>query len=384
MKAKGVDIFFLVAFMVMLLLPMVFVDPSGGGVSEKENRMLASRPALTDIRKSPTDFTRRFDRWFSDNIGLRESMINLHNHFDGLTTQSHYAEREGLFLLVGQQGHHYFTANGRLTAKFAGKGDLLSDEQLSGLVSRLKEINDFLFKRNIPFIVMFCAEKETVYPEYYPISIIRGPEPVELDRIVEHIKTKAEIDVFSNRQCLLDAKESFLVFDKYYVNRTGITHFNEAGAFFSYQELIKHINKYFPEMLPLPLEDITITYDENEVAAVLLKEPHHRRLDSDFFDNVSLAYSLKPEFTSAFENNDLTLPTALFMRDSNFGIMPPRLRLSRFVPEHFGRTITIHYENMQYFEDYVELYNPDIVIFECAEWQLDVFADYIINTRLLF
>ena len=40
MRTKIADGIFMVVFMLLLLIPTVLVDPVGGGVSHKENRML--------------------------------------------------------------------------------------------------------------------------------------------------------------------------------------------------------------------------------------------------------------------------------------------------------------------------------------------------------
>ena len=64
------------------------------------------------------------------------------------------------------------------------------------MADSLNGISRFLGQKNIPLLVMFCPDKESVYPEYYPKSIKRGPEPIQLDIITEYLNEQTTADVF--------------------------------------------------------------------------------------------------------------------------------------------------------------------------------------------
>ena len=382
MKTKVADVIFVVAFMLLLLIPTVLIDPIGGGVSEKENRMLASRPALVDLRKSPSDFIRRFDEWFSDNVGFRELFIDYYNNIRvKLENNVQYADGQYL-MLIGEQGHHYFAhTNGWMISKFQGK-PFVSEEQLQGLVNGLNQAKQYLGRRGIPLIVMFCTDKETIYPEYYPKSIMRGPEPIQLDIITDYVTDHTDVDLFNIKNCLLSAKESYPVFDSNGDAAGILSHYNEIGAFLAYQELMKHINAYMPEMKAFTTSDIDIAYVDRgiyqNIPEVQLKRGvTYKRLEANFFDGIPLGH---PSQGVAFENEDASLPTILLMRDSYAG---NGTYISRYIPEHFGKTIMIHFANMEYLDDYIEHFHPDIVVFESAERELGEFSNFMANLQNL-
>lgn|GEM_PF-3552863 len=375
MKMKTVNTIFVVLFMLMLLAPLVCIDVSGGGISEQENRVLASRPAMGALLTNPSDFVKRFDRWFSDNIGFRERLIRFYQLQNSMQNQVQYMEGEFVYL-IGEQGHRYFAElNGMLIRRFQGKYPL-SDERASALVDWLNQTKQSLDAKNIPFMMMLCTDKETIYPEYYPKAIHRGPGPTELERITAYLHEHTNVEVFNTRECLWSQKNNFLLYNK----ATGdLGHYNEIGAYFSYVELMKHIQPHYPAMRSFALEDIDISYDESGSPSVAVKaEAPFKKLGADFFDGVDV---LRP-FTwenEAYENADLSLPTILFLRDSYASHNEKRF-LMNYIPHHFGRTILIYYRNIKYLDAYIAAYEPDIVVFEAGERMLYWFCDILLGT----
>lgn len=370
MRIKVYHVIYAVVFVLMLLTPMVFVNPYGGVVAENENRMLASRPPMSYAFNHPRDFIRQLDGWFSDNVGFRDTFINIYKVIAKLENNVQYKEGN-LIMLTGEDGHHYYAdVNGWMINKFQGK-TFLSDEQLQGLVNGLSSAKQYLDEKGIPLIVMFCTDKEEIYPEYYPKVIKRGSGPTQLDIITTYVKDHTDIDVFNIKECLLQAKSNYPVFDKNGDAAGILSHYNEIGAFFAYQELMKHINTYFPEIRAFTINDVDITYADkgtyHDIPDVRLKqEITYKRLDN--------------EYGIVFENNDSSLPTILFMRDSYTG---DANYLSRYIPEHFGKTILIHWANMENLDSYIKYFKPDIVVFESAERALGGFANIVASLQNL-
>ena len=362
--------------MAMLLVPLIFIDWHGGQVSEEENRMLAARPPKSLLIESPIIFMKEVDAWVSDNTGFRKEMIDIYKNIDVIEKEGQY-QRGELTYLIGEQGHEYYDYEGELIAKYQGK-DFFTKEELFELAEGLNEIKEYLDNKGIPMVVMFCTDKETIYPEYYPKSIMRGPEPIQLDIITDYLKMNTNIDVFNIKQSLLDQKDNYLLYDKA-LNKDGlgdITHYNEIGGFFAYQELMQHIKNYLPEVEHLTIDDINISYDDNNFPTISLKNG----MSYNFLDENLLMES--DLFTSDMKNNFLIehtrndLPKILILRDSY--LTPHYIKA---LPEHFSKTGLIHLSNMNYFKEFVEYYDPDIVIFESAERGLKNFATLIERYR---
>jgi hypothetical protein len=369
------NIIFIAVFMAMLALPLIFLDLSPDRVSVQENRMLANFPELSDIKSHPEMFVRGFDDWFKDSTGFRERLVMLYNvmgkniWYNGIC----YKEGQNVYI-IGEEGHHYFALNGSLIGKFQGK-QFLTDDQLTNMAAKLEEVKTYLDNKGVPLIVMFCTDKESIYPEFYPKSIKQGPEPGQLDIITGYLQEHTGVDVFNIRQALLAEKDNFLL--HYTIDTMSFTgdfaHYNQIGAFFAYRELMKHINIYFPEMIPYELDDVDIRYDEKGRPHVSLKANIvYKRLDASFFDDVSIIRPFTSE-NEAYENEKSDLPVILFMRDS----YTYEIFFGTYFPSHFGKAIFIHYENIEHFDEYIDRYKPDIVVFESAERQLPWFANAV-------
>jgi hypothetical protein len=126
---------------------------------------------------------------------------------------------------------------------------------------------------------------------------------------------------------------------------------------------MKHINRYFPDLEPFSLEDIDIKYLINGSSNVTLKrEKDYERIEARFFDDAI-----------EFENKDSGLPTLLLFRDSYADFFP------NYLPQHFGRTIFHPWGTLERLEEYVDVYKPDIVVFESAERAIPNFTGCVIK-----
>jgi len=365
---------FITIFMAMLTLPLIFVDLASDRVSVQENRMLAGRPKVADIKNHPGTFVREFDAWFKDSTSFREQLVSLYNVIDKNRWLNGILYTDGTyFYLVGEHGHHYFAGtNGFLIPKFQGK-QFLIDDQLTNMAAKLDEVKTYLDRKGISLVVMFCTDKESIYPEFYPKSIKHGADPIQLNVITEYLQKHTTVNVFNTRQILLVEKDNYLLYN---VSSGDLTHYNEIGAFFTYCELMRYINKYLPEIISYELGDVNIHYDENEIPHVFLKtDIVYKKLDRSFFDDIGV---FRP-FTwhnQAYENEESDLPVLLLLCDSYATATINEERfLNYYLPQHFGKAIFIHYQNMEHLEEYIDRYKPDIVVFESAERELQGFAN---------
>jgi hypothetical protein len=338
--------------------------------------MLANPPQFADIKKQPIKFGGDFDRWFKDSTGFREQLLALYNSMGKNKWLNGVRYTEGQYTyLVGEDGHHYFAdVDGKLIPKFQGK-QFISNEKLQKMAVKLDDVKTYLDSKGIPLVVMLCTDKESIYPEFYPKFIKRGPEPIQLDAITGYLQDNTSVDIFNIRQALLEQKNNYLLY--YLIDVMSFTvafaHYNEIGAFFAYQELIKHINIHFPNIVPYELDDTDITYDEKNIPHVSLKgKKAYKELDSSFFDTVDLSRPFTWE-NAAYENIEPELPVILFFRDSYAG----EGYIGKYFAQQFGKAIFIHYMNISNIKEYITTYKPDIVVVESAERGLEWFSDCV-------
>jgi len=372
---------FIFIFVLMIILPLVFVDLSSNRVSVQENRTLATFPRLTDLKHHQGQFIRDFDAWFKDSTGFREQLLALSNVMGINTWMSGVKYNKGqLPYLIGEHGHQFFAGlNGELIQVFQGK-PVFSDEQLANIANKLEEVKKYLDRQGIPLVVVFMTFKESIYPEYYPKSIKRGPEPIQLDVITDYLREHTNIDIFNIRQALLEEKDNYLL---YLVSSGDIFHYTEIGGFFAYRELMKHINIYFSDIVPYDLNDIDISYDKKvesilEPDVTLKRGVTFKKLAPSFFDDVELNRPFTWE-NVAYENKNPDLPVILVFRDSFSGVFTQTYEkkyLTQFIASQFSKAIFIHLNNLKHFEEYVDRYKPDIVVFESTEY-FDEFAKHV-------
>jgi len=349
----------------MLALPLIYIDLGSDRISVGENRMLANRPSFAGIKDSPGLFIRQFDEWFKDSTGFREKLLVIYKTFNEnkwLNNVVQYTDGQYVYL-KGEKGHHYFAyTNGWMISKFQGK-KFISDEQLSGMAEKLEMVKTYLDSKGIPLVVMFCTDKESVYPEYYPKSINRGPEPIQLDIITNYLKENTSVDVFNIRQALLAEKNKYLLYYKIdTMSFTGdFAHYNQIGAFFAYRELMKHINKHFPQVKPYNEDDIEISYDDIGRPNVSIKSGFTYEIQDSFFIN--------------YENTKKNLPVILFFHDS----YSAEFFIGKYFAQQFSKAIFIHFDHISNIQEYINQFKPDIVVFESVERELGGFANYVIG-----
>ena len=382
--------FYLIVFLIIIAIPLIFCDFSKDRISIEENRRLANFPELSDIKNAPIKFLNGFDDWFKDSTGFRDSMIKLYKAAFNNQWLNKVRYREGINVyLYGDEGHIYYSdmihanRDGWLMSIFQGK-PILPETEANYFSGKLEHINTYLNSLGIPMLVMLCPNKETVYPEFYPKSIVKGPEPNSLDLFTNYLNENTGATVFNINKALIDQKENFLLFpkrDTLFDAPTYVAHYNQIGAFFGYQELMRHIKRYYPEINIFNLADTDIVHDDNEPNVLLKPENISAiNLGTSFFDDIPLDRPYLTAQNAAYENENKKLPTILFLRDSYTYNTYNEI----FIVQHFSKTILIHYRNISNIKEYIEIFKPAIVVLEAGERGLFDLLEHLKKMPALF
>ena len=379
MKIRG--IIYTLLFITAISIPLIFCDFGKDRVSAIDNKLLANFPELSDIKGNPARFFSRFNDWFNDSTGFREPMIKLYISLSNSKWLNKVRYKEGTnVFLYGEDGHIYFAdTNGWLISKFQGK-PFLSDNELIDFSNRIEMINKYLAPQGIPLLFMICPDKETIYPEFYPKSIIKGAEPNQLEVFTNYLKKNTNAVVFNISNGLFSQKENFLLYPKLDTLADApydAAHYNQIAAFFGYQELMKYINIYFPQMNAFELSDVVIRHEDYGPNVKLNPENiTSMELDKTFFSNINLDRPYLSHINAAYQNNNKNLPVLLFLRDSytyfNY--------IEQYIPQHFGKSILLHNPNIKYIKEYLDFFKPDIVIIESGERGLINFYNHLKKT----
>lgn len=367
MKIQNVQNFFLVVFFLILIsIPLLVVNTKSGKISSAENRILANFPTLKEAGGGfNTNFFKEFELWFNDNLGLRDEFVRSntilqYNLFGKLTKTD---------TLVGDEDWLYYVTPNIL--KDYQHLNLPTTQQLENWGGALKTIDNYLHERNTPFITMINLDKKTIYPEHYPKSILKVGVDSRTDILLDYLVNKKGLDVFTPKDSLLNAKETTTVYSPRYDN----AHWNSYGAFVGYLDLMDRIKNYYPNIKIISWADFEITPYEREFNlynAIQFKETDlslkYKKNSSSFeekdkFANLNLIHG---DLSVSYKNEDDKLPKLLILGDSYlYGYLTP------YLAESFSEMNFIYTDNISRLKTFIDLYDPDIVLYENVERMLD-------------
>src|SRR5436309_615617 len=192
--------------------------------SLSENRPESVFPELKPKRAFLIAFPAKFEAFYNDHFGLRNTLIHCLNvarlHWLGMSSSRH--------VLVGEGGWLYYTPEPIGTNY--GVERPFTDEELAAWQHLLEARRDWLARRGIHYLFVVAPDKQTIYPEHLPPAVGRRVVgPTRLDQIVEHLRHRSQLAVLDLRPALLAAR-----FEKQLYHRTD-SHWNHEGSLIGYQ-----------------------------------------------------------------------------------------------------------------------------------------------------
>ena len=361
MFKKIYQIIFIVLFSAVLLIPAVFMDWSSGGISEEENRTLEDFPSLIMEGRFNDAFTKEFESWFMDHMGLREDLINLnatlqYRVFDRMLTTSNY--------LLGQNGDINYADQG-MKLDYAHL-NLRTAEEVAKIGESYQTVSDWLGSKGIPFYYVQCFDKHSIYPEQFTNKIYQHGDVSKTDQVMDYLESQTTVNTINLKRPLLEAKDTYEV----YSNWGDPTHWSQRGAFVGYRYIVGRIAKDFPNISALEEKDYEITVENGGIAlnevvhqddmleCFAIKEPKAQKED-----NAVMGKWAEDKRHSVWVNpeagNDLKL---LLMCDSYINSF-----IVEDFAESFGEVWLIWGDYTEELKKVVDLYAPDLVVYECAE-----------------
>lgn len=253
------NILLIIIFLVALLLPSL---GSFLGISSKidntERRQLAKFPELSLNELS--EFSKKIEGYFRDHFGFRNFMIRAYSKIKLNYLNSTPNYEKAFRVIIGKNGWLFLNpAPGDNLKKFYNGSEFysspdFSQDQLVLIKNKLEEEKAWLAERGIPYFIVIVPDKEAVYPEYYPYPnhIITNRR---LDQLMDYLSHNSDVEVLDLRNALISAKELFPTY--YYTD----THWNNYGAFIAYQEIMKKLSTYYPDITIPKLSDFDITLE---------------------------------------------------------------------------------------------------------------------------
>lgn len=356
--------FLIATFCILLIFPQfakLFPSPNYENI---DNRSLATAPELSV--KNLNEFPTLYENYFNDNFGFRTQLI-----------KTYFLLKYKLFktsTLSLQNDKAYFGKDDFIFYKLDNEyNDVQSkvrftQQELENIKKDVLSEDLYLKNKNIKFFVVIAPNKSTIYRDELPIYLKYSSSRHRIDQIIDLFKD-TDVNIVDLRPVLLSAKKNRRIYCK------TDTHWNQAGAFLGYKAIIKEIQKDYPTLKALSLNDFKIENEKlscgdlttmlglkgilTETIPVLHynKNPHSTKISNVKFDSLGSNIDVLK-----YENKPQNAPNVMVFRDSFFTSIVPMFA------ETFKNTI---YIKSKPDNKVIEKEKPDIVIMEIVERNID-------------
>jgi alginate O-acetyltransferase complex protein AlgJ len=233
---------FRAALLAILFLAMIAFPWVNGNfavwpdLASAENRALADAPRLA--MDSLDSFPKLYDRYYTDHFPMRFRAINLFAHlqYHAFNT-SPIPERA----LIGRDGWLFMEGNEQnaYTGKFR-----FSPEELESLKQELEYRNDYISKRGGKFYFMIVPTKNVVYADKMPLSVHPSSPKSWGELINDHLRSNSNVRVIDMYPTMRAHSSNEMLYFKL------DNHWNERGAFYAAQEMLRVLQADFPMLTP--------------------------------------------------------------------------------------------------------------------------------------
>ena len=308
--------------------------------------------------------TKGIENYVQDRIGLRSQMISAYT----LMYDKVFGEMVHPSYTYGKDGYVFskvtYTEFGEYQIAFA---------------DMIKKIQDYCEERDVPFVFMFDPSKTTVLKDELADGINYNNEWVS--QFFEELD-KRDINYVDNTELMIEkTEEGEAVFNQKY----NAGHWNDLGAFYGVNNTLENLKKFFPQIHINEKNDFDVEEKLNtslQVSKFPIHEyeplfiPHYTLLDlsEEYQDEVQIDSQHRTFLYQINENEKANgSPKALVFQGSYINQMG-----YKFFANSLGEYIAIHnYQNVINFDYYFNLFQPECVIFEVAEYTItDSYFDY--------
>ena len=347
---------FIAAFVLALILPVVFMNFKRDQISEYENKKLADWPEF----EFSEDYMKSIYNYVNDRIGFRESAIAAYTEANNAV----FHTMVNPLFMWGEDGNIYYKDKDYIAAYQRLNTDR---EYIDSMVSFLEKTNDYLESKDIRFLYFVCPDKKTIYPEHFPRTVHVNEKNISVLEYLDEKMRETDVEYIDPKDYLVAAKDNVLLYNKLY----DVTHWNDRGAFIGHSLIDQKVQEWFDDVPPLKEENFeleTVHVDSLDNAKFAIDEdiPLYKLQDDKTADYTEL---LKPYMdceTDTFYTHHINASAPnnrrlLVFTDSYFQ------SYQKFYDDRFREVYFVHRQNYDYLQYFVNLTFPDMVIFETAE-----------------
>ncbi len=352
---------FITVFIAMISIPLLMTNLQRGRIAESENRILAPMADLYNDDGTLNDnFTADFETWINDNIGYRSSML-------AASAKIQYY----LFGVLANNSDMYLGPDGELN--YATKAmledyqhaNLYSEKHLRKMAKSMQRLSDYAQENGAQFYYFQCWDKHSIYPEYFPDTVVQFGAESKTDGIVRALTEYSTVNTVSPKQALIDAKPEHSTFSIW----GDPTHWTPRGAYVGYLSLMDAINSR-SEISYKVLQESDYNITSPDKGRTLIGNIHRVDHIENFEikdpkavpeSRIYLSHSQGPKYRMLINDaveNDTRL---LVIGDSYFNTF-----IIDDLAESFHETIFVWNDLLSDYKDLINTYKADIVVLEAA------------------
>lgn len=345
----------ILCFGLMILLPVLAFRTETDAVSEIDNRKLAQNPLRSGL---DGNLSQRIEDYVNDRIGFRDEMILgytvLNDRLFGKMVHPSY--------VYGQEG--YVFSGGLENVHYGAYHEAFAD-----MVMRLQE---YCEDRGIPFLMVFNPAKPAVLTEFIPKGMYY--DRTWVDRFLAALEARG-VNYLDNTETL---RERHLAGEAVFNQKYDANHWNDLGAYYGVTEAVRVLQKRIPSIHVTGKEEMTIgqiLQTTLPVSKFPIKEYVPDITIDVTYEYLTNRYQKELEIDQSYRGfgyyvnpklKEQGAPRALVFQGSymnNFG--------GKYLINAFGEYIHVHdYQNVMNFDYYFNIFQPQCVIFEVAEYTL--------------
>ncbi len=368
-----IDIVFVVAFVVLLFVPMSHISTVTKSV--QENRMLAKYPSLLD-KTLNLNYGKQFEKWFNDRFRGRDFLLDLYTGINFYTNK--YVRNNSA---VKNTEDMIFNIK-----NLSVLSEQISQANMRKISENIEKLKDWSNLHRIDLYILIPPAKEDIYK-------------YKLNDFYTHIDKNKSV-IYDLQKYIVEHNGVNLIYprDVYFKRYADLTHnktdhhWSEFGAFLGYQELMKEIQKKYSDAPILSIKDFKTFYKKKPRLGSyknLFDRPFYNGSDCrnlglrelcplhdkyryfDHKDRKNLKIQNGPIKMSKITNYDKGYPKRVTLLGNSYGgfLMP-------FLPYTFSDVQMLRVNNqekrvknvydMKRFEKHILNFNTDILIFYMA------------------
>lgn len=358
---KTVRVLTVILFAMCILIPVLTFNFEEDAISLIDNRKLTANPFSEEALNDGSSFTNRFENYISDRIGFRDDMILAY----AILNDRLFHKMVHPVYVYGKDGYVF------------GEGltvDVVYTEYHQAFADMVKKIQDYCEARGVPFLFAFDPAKPAVLTDYIPAGI--NYDRTWVDSFLAALDER-NVRYIDNTPLL---KEKVSLGEMVFNQKFDANHWNGLGAYYGTNAMLEELKKDFPAVHINTLDEMTV--EEKLQTSLLVSEfPINEMVPSIMVDMTSIRDNASA-YTEELNRHSQYSVFGYYINETRIEEGAPRALVFqgsymngvgyKYFANGFGEYIYVHdYQNVIDFPYYFNIFQPDCVIFEVAEYTFD-------------